>query len=38
MQMVLPVGGFLTLGFVIAGYQWFIRWLRNQRAKGAAKK
>ena len=38
MQMVLPVGGFLTLGFVIAGYQWFIRWLRNKRAKGAAKK
>ena len=38
MQMVLPVGGFLTLGFVIAGYQWFIRWLRNQRAKGVAKK
>ena len=38
MQMVLPVGGFLTLGFVIAGYQWFIRWLRNKRAKGVAKK
>ena len=25
MQMVMPVGGFLTLGFVIAGFQWFMR-------------
>lgn len=31
MQMVLPVGGFLTLGFVIAGYQWFSRKMRNRK-------
>ena len=37
MQMVLPVGGFLTLGFVIAGYQWFTRKMRN-RKKEVAKK
>lgn len=32
--MIMPVGGFLTLGFVIAGTQWLIR--RRER-KGAAK-
>ena len=37
MQMVMPVGGFLTLGFVIAGYQWLTRRARN-RKKEAAKK
>ena len=31
MQMVLPVGGFLTLGFVIAGYQWLSRKMRNRK-------
>ena len=30
MQMVMPVGGFLTLGFVIAGYQWFMRRRQTQ--------
>ena len=34
MQMVMPVGGFLTLGFVIAGYQWLIRRRQNKK-KGA---
>ena len=34
MQMVMPVGGFLTLGFVIAGYQWFMRRRQNKK-KGA---
>ncbi len=31
MQMVLPVGGFLVLGFVIAGWQWLMRKLDNRR-------
>jgi len=26
----MPVGGFLTLGFVIAGYQWLQRKMRNK--------
>ena len=30
MHMVMPVGGFLTLGFVVAGYQWFMRKMRNK--------
>ena len=34
MQMVMPVGGFLTLGFVVAGYQWFMRRVRNRRKEG----
>ena len=38
MLMVMPVGGFLTLGFVIAGYQWLTRRLRNRKKKEAAKK
>lgn len=37
MHMIMPVGGFLTLGFVIAGYQWLTRKARN-RKKEAAKK
>ena len=36
MQMVMPVGGFLTLGFVIAWYQWYTR-RRNNRKEGGAK-
>ena len=32
MQMVMPVGGFLTLGFVIAGFQWYTR-RRNNKLK-----
>ena len=38
MLMVMPVGGFLTLGFVIAMYQWLTRKLRNKKKKEAAKK
>ena len=39
MQMVMPVGGFLTLGFVVAGFQWFTRYRQNKRKeKEAAKK
>ena len=39
MQMVMPVGGFLTLGFVVAGFQWFMRRRQNKRKeKEAAKK
>ena len=39
MQMVMPVGGFLTLGFVIAGFQWFMRRRQNKmKEKEAAKK
>ena len=33
MLMVMPVGGFLTLGFVIAGFQWLTRKLRNHKKK-----
>ena len=35
MMMVMPVGGFLTLGFVVAGYQWFMRRQRNKKKEGA---
>ena len=39
MQMVMPVGGFLTLGFVIAGFQWYMRRRQNKKKeKEAAKK
>ena len=37
MQMVMPVGGFLTLGFVIAGFQWYMR-RRQSKKKEAAKR
>ena len=38
MQMVMPVGGFLALGFVIAGSQFLMRKLENRkRDKEAAK-
>ena len=33
MQMIMPVGGFLTLGFLVAGFQWFNRWLHGRQAK-----
>ena len=33
MQMIMPVGGFLTLGFLVAGFQWFNRWLHSHQAK-----
>ena len=37
MQMVMPVGGFLTLGFVIAGSQWLMRRMRNKPKKEEVK-
>ena len=37
MQMIMPVGGFLTLGFVIAGFQWYMR-RRQDKKKEAVKK
>ena len=39
MQMVMPVGGFLTLGFVIAGSQWLMKHLekKSKKKKEAAK-
>ena len=37
MQLVMPVGGFLTLGFVIAGFQWLMRRMANKKAKEALK-
>ncbi len=33
MQLVMPVGGFLVLGFVIAGSQWLMKYLNNKKAK-----
>lgn len=36
LQMVMPVGGFLTLGFVIAGSQWLMKRI-EQKEKEAAK-
>ena len=35
MQMVMPVGGFLTLGFVIAGFQWYMRRRKNTKKEAA---
>ncbi len=35
MQMVMPVGGFLTLGVVIAGYQWLSHKQRNKKKEAA---
>ena len=37
MQMVMPVGGFLVLGFVIAGSQWLMTYLENKKSKEGAK-
>ena len=38
MQLVMPVGGFLVLGFVIAGSQWLMTYLNDKKAKEGAKK
>ena len=39
MQMVMSVGGFLTLGFVVAGFQWYTRRRQSKlKEKEAAKK
>ena len=35
MQMVMPVGGFLTLGFLVAGFQWLLRKLENKKKEAA---
>ena len=35
MMMVMPVGGFLTLGFVIAGFQWYTRKMNNKKKEAA---
>ena len=38
LQMVMPVGGFLTLGVVIAGSQWLMKYLeKKNKEKEAAK-
>ena len=33
MQLVMPVGGFLVLGFVIAGSQWLMQYLEKKKNK-----
>ena len=33
MMMVMPVGGFLTLGFLMAFFQWFNKWLRVKKSE-----
>ena len=38
MQLVMPVGGFLVLGFVLAGSQWLMKYLEIKAKKEAAKK
>jgi len=38
MQMVMPVGGFLVLGFVIAGSQWLMKHLEKKAKKKEAAK
>ena len=38
MLMVMPVGGFLTLGFLLAGFQWFQKYLHKRNAKKEAAK
>ena len=35
MQMVMPVGGFLTLGFVVAAFQWYLRRRQNKKKEAA---
>jgi len=32
-QMIMPVGGFLTLGFLVAGFQWLSRYLHSKKAE-----
>ena len=38
MQIVMPVGGFLVLGFVIAGSQWLMKYLEKKNKKKEAAK
>ena len=35
MQMAMPVGGFLTLGILIAGFQWFTKRMQSKQKEGA---
>ena len=35
LQMIMPVGGFLTLGFVVAGFQHLLRKMENKKKEGA---
>ncbi len=35
MQMVMPVGGFLTLGVLIAGFQWLTKKMQSKQKEGA---
>ena len=35
LQMVMPVGGFLTLGFVVAMFQWFTARMRDKKKEAA---
>ena len=35
LQMIMPVGGFLTLGFVVAGFQWLLRKVENKKKEAA---
>ena len=34
LHMIMPVGGFLTLGFVVAGFQWLSRKMENKKKEG----
>ena len=38
MQIVMPVGGFLVLGFVLAGSQWLMAYLEKKNKKKEAAK
>ena len=38
MLMVMPVGGFITLGFVIAGFQWLQKRLEDKKKEKEAVK
>ena len=38
MMMVMPVGGFLTLGFLMAGFQWFTKYLHKKKTEKEAAK
>ena len=35
LQMIMPVGGFLTMGFVVAGFQWLLRKVENKKTEGS---
>ncbi len=35
LQMIMPVGGFLTLGCVIAGFQWLVNRMEKKEKEGA---